>query len=626
MRDNRYTNQHLLELLQNDISLKSSRDRILTVDTLIIDEISMISAKVFDQLEFVCRCLRQNNKLFGGIQIIVSGDFGQLPPVANENYADPGHLCFTSQAWQLGLPQCHVVILDQVMRQHEPEIIAAIRELALGELSNETKTLLFSLSRPLPDSTERAIYLYARNFEVEMTNYDHLRQLDGQESSYHAKQDGMSKYLRSCQAPEVLVLKPGCRVMLVANVTPEFVNGSLGYVIEVRETSCVVDFDEIGRLDVNPYLFTTFSRREGRDIASRLQLPLRLAYATTIHKAQGMSLSRVVVDARKNNKPGQLATAVGRCTSKDGLQLLHFSSDDVPKQLESVKNFLVSCNYGDQRDCDDLNHTCCNKNTFPHLDLNIPSDDDIMATASADDDQNSYDDDDITNGLMEAYDHVLQEEMSLTENSPDFVQLRNEVQQDFSAGDTPDQVHMRDCDREHSDTIDQYLISQWHSITQLFKETDTGKSRKHKDFSDFLVKCDKNFMSREHDSILRCVFKNQELNPIERRLAHKYQLQLQQRFLSRLAQKGATNNSPTTDHAISKNVEPSDLSKAGIRYLAGMCFAKAKYRQSSIALHNIHKLKEIQKVQQARLRVGLLDTHIHSQKHTFNKTLNNHRH
>jgi ATP-dependent DNA helicase PIF1 len=84
MRDNRYTNQHLLELLQNDISLKSSRHRILKVDTFIIDEISTISAKVFDQLEFVCRCLRQNNKLFGDIQIIVSGDFGQLPPVANE--------------------------------------------------------------------------------------------------------------------------------------------------------------------------------------------------------------------------------------------------------------------------------------------------------------------------------------------------------------------------------------------------------------------------------------------------------------------------------------------------------------------------------------------------------------
>jgi hypothetical protein len=113
--------------------------------------------------------------------------------------------------------------------------------------------------------------------------------------------------------------------------------------IYVGDDGCIVDFAAVGRVSIKPYLFTVYSREKGCDIATHEYPPLRLAYALTIHKAQGMSLPHVVVDAKDVNKAAQLATAIGQATSVDGLQLLNFNKDQRPKHIDSVISLYKSC-------------------------------------------------------------------------------------------------------------------------------------------------------------------------------------------------------------------------------------------------------------------------------------------
>ena len=239
----------------------------------------MISARVFSQLEFICRNLRGNDCVFGGLQVIVGGDFRQLKPVPNNAYRDPGDYCFLSDAWNCALR--HVVVLDTVIRQREPVLITAIQELATRNLSPSSVSFLKSLARPLPD-TCKPTYLYARNYDVMMTCYDFLCEIPGEEKSYHAVDDGELKKLSNVHVPKVLVMKKGCKVMLTVNLSTALVNGSIGTLIEMGQDHCTVNFNDVGPALIKPYCFTVFSQELGRNVASRTQLPLKLAYAITI--------------------------------------------------------------------------------------------------------------------------------------------------------------------------------------------------------------------------------------------------------------------------------------------------------------------------------------------------------
>ena len=140
MMDGRFAKEELLEnLLYND-GYHRALDRIKKTDVLFIDEVSMMSAKTFECLEFVCRMIKNAEIQFGGLQVVASGDFKQLPPVPDHFHGDPGLFCFESPAFNRIFP--HHIQLTQVERQEEPDLILAINELCEGKPSESTHTLM----------------------------------------------------------------------------------------------------------------------------------------------------------------------------------------------------------------------------------------------------------------------------------------------------------------------------------------------------------------------------------------------------------------------------------------------------------------------------------------------------
>lgn len=174
----------------------------------------MISAKTFNQLEILCRHVRTNYEYCGGIQVILGGDFYQLPPVANEIICDPGNHCFKLSWFNNCFP--HKVKLHLIHRQSDTTLIKCINELEVGDPSDESVAFLKSLDRPLLNE-EKCIHLFARNYDVNLFNYNNLQNLPGELKIFKAKDEGSEHYLNKFLAPKNLVLKTGCPVMLVRN-------------------------------------------------------------------------------------------------------------------------------------------------------------------------------------------------------------------------------------------------------------------------------------------------------------------------------------------------------------------------------------------------------------------------
>ena len=297
----------------------------------------MISAKVFDQLEHVCRHVRQNDRIFGGIQLIVAGDFYQLPPVPNELYGDPGKLCFLYPNWAKALP--HQVILDEVVRQDELDLIEAINGLEQGRPSPEASDPLNSLSRPI-DSEITPTYIYATNFEVDLKNHDLLEQMPGERKLFHAADKGDHHYLNHIQAPEKLALKVGCPVMLLCNLGGKLLNGVTGIVTSIEDDEIICSFGNMTH-KIHKETFTVYDPVLRTNIAERIQFPLKLCFAITIHKAQGMTLDRAIINCKGAFLPGQIGVAVGRVKCKAGLQVLNYDRKLVRKHPEYVDKFYA---------------------------------------------------------------------------------------------------------------------------------------------------------------------------------------------------------------------------------------------------------------------------------------------
>ncbi|CAC5386233.1 PIF1 [Mytilus coruscus] len=185
---------------------------------------------MFNQIEFICRKIRDSDLYFGGIQVIGSGDFFQLPPVPNLLNQDPGEFCFKSDVFKNVFR--HKIVLDKVMRQDEPDFVKAIHDISRGELPTDTHNLLKRLQRPLPPGND-PIRLFARNFDREVYNASRLIDLEGDLKSFHSLDEGDPTKLRKMFVGQSLHLKINCPVMLVKHLSKNLVNGLQGTVQEI---------------------------------------------------------------------------------------------------------------------------------------------------------------------------------------------------------------------------------------------------------------------------------------------------------------------------------------------------------------------------------------------------------
>ena len=357
IEDGRHLDEEIVHLVQSDERFITVKKDIMSTDLLIIDEISMISAKTLHQVEVLCRNIRESLDFFGGIQIILSGDFYQLPPVENKLIGEPGNYCYKLPWFNDCFP--HKIELNIIHRQSEAELIKCINNLELGNPSEETIAFLNSLDRPLPNENE-ATQLFARNFDVDIFNYYKIQNLPGEMKTYRATDEGSEYYLRKFLAPKNLGLKVGCKVMLVRNLSDTLVNGLCGIVCQLNNVSVDVKFEinyKFVTVTLKPVVFTTYDPVEKIFVAKRTQIPLKLAYAITVHKSQGMSLSYVVVNCEYCFQAGQIGVAVGRAVQIDGLRVKIFRKTLCRKHPPHVTDFYQNFSLGILKD--DL--SCCRK-------------------------------------------------------------------------------------------------------------------------------------------------------------------------------------------------------------------------------------------------------------------------
>lgn len=316
----------LESLSEADLVRLSEADRLIkrynATDILVIDEVSMLHGRRLNMINRLAKRLRGNDKPFGGLQIILVGDLFQLPPISRGG--EPLDFIHNSEAWKELSPEiCY--ISEQHRQQEHDYLLELLEAMRSGEVSEDQSFLLNERLNQKPGDDMVVTRLYSHNIDVDSINRQHLNELDGEAVGYKMYTKGkgpkLEQLMKSLLTPQVLELKIGAEVMFVANNFAEgFVNGSRGQVIDFDGDAPIVRLAKGKKLKVQPHTWSL--NEDGRVLAEATQLPLRLAWAITIHKSQGMSIEAAEIDLTRAFTPGMGYVALSRVTSFSGLYLI----------------------------------------------------------------------------------------------------------------------------------------------------------------------------------------------------------------------------------------------------------------------------------------------------------------
>lgn len=296
------------------------RKRYLSTDVLVIDEISMVHGARLDMVNQAARLLRGSDEPFGGLQVILVGDLFQLPPVSpGREVFDFAHL---SRAWQEMAPViCYLT--EQHRQTSEDPLLQLLEAMRSGDFDQMHLDSLESRRGSAPRG-QTVTRLYTHNIDVDSINQKHLHALPAESHSYQMATSGnkakIESLVKSVLAPAELHLKIGAEVMFVANdFAAGYVNGSRGIVVAFAGGYPVVQLRSGKEITVQMHTWSL--TEDGKVRAEVSQLPLRLAWAITVHKSQGMSLDGAEIDLSRAFTPGMGYVALSRLRSLDGLFL-----------------------------------------------------------------------------------------------------------------------------------------------------------------------------------------------------------------------------------------------------------------------------------------------------------------
>lgn len=304
--------------IERILAKSSLKKRMAQTRVLIIDEVSMLDGHVLDAVDAITRAFKDRSKPFGGLQVVLSGDLFQLPPVTKSG--EP-FFVFNSEAWKsMGLKICY---LEEQHRQDDSNLLSLLNAIRSNNVDETHFEELSERIKPAP-SGEDIIKLYTHNAHVDDINQAELAKLKTETRTYHmtskGRQSAVESLINRCLAPEQLVLKLGAEVMFVANnPAKQFYNGTLGKVVKFSDSGKPVIQTKQHLITVDEH---TWKTEDGdKTIAEVTQLPLRLAWAITIHKSQGMSLDAAEIDLSKSFEPGMGYVALSRVRSIEGLYI-----------------------------------------------------------------------------------------------------------------------------------------------------------------------------------------------------------------------------------------------------------------------------------------------------------------
>lgn len=345
-----------LSLLSNMKLSKTKLKIIRSLDLLVIDEISMVRADLLDAIDTVLRKVRRCDKAFGGVQLLMIGDIQQLAPVARQNEWEllqdyyKSVYFFDSHVLQKNPYIC--VELDHIYRQNDTEFIDILNQVRNNRLDSNSLQILNSRYIPnfKPDDNEGYITLTTHNSQADEINEEKLNAIDSETLTFTAEITGIFPE-NAYPTKEVLELKVGAQVMFVKNdPLPEklYYNGKIGKIIayDKDEGIKVRCDDEV--INVMPVKWQNFEYTlneqtndiEEKEIGSFTQIPLKTAWAITIHKSQGLTFEKVVLNAEMAFAHGQVYVALSRCTSLKGLVLNAKISNNVLYNDNTINTFV----------------------------------------------------------------------------------------------------------------------------------------------------------------------------------------------------------------------------------------------------------------------------------------------
>lgn len=337
---------------------KVSRDplfvkRIKAIDTLIIDEISMVRADILDEISDLLQQIKKRNVPFGGVRLIMFGDVSQLPPIVSGSEGDiftkyyESPYFFSSKA--IRLSGFTTIIFEKSYRQTDSVFVNLLNNIRRGKINQEDEALLSSRYMQ-PPKDFNGIRICTHNSEVKAINESSIDRIDSPKFEFQAEVSGIPP--KGAQCEEILVLKKGCQVIMKKNVEGEYYNGSSGIVTDIDKDGGIiyvkiVDSGKICMIPKNTWENVEYSVINGKlcekTIGTITQFPMKLGYAITVHASQGMTFDHVIVDAEKSFANGQAYVALSRCRTLENTYLSSRVSNSQLIQDPVLIDFYDKC-------------------------------------------------------------------------------------------------------------------------------------------------------------------------------------------------------------------------------------------------------------------------------------------
>lgn len=336
------TGKQNIDVIQSNINNnKYLKKRWINLRLLIIDEISMLSAEFFDKIELLARLIRNSEKPFGGIQLILSGDFCQLSPIDTKSF------CFEANSWNLVIDK--IIYLHKIIRQENMEFQKCLSNIRLGITDDFTKDIINSrINVSLKNSYGiTPTKLFSKNINVDNTNKNELNKLTQTNKKYEYKMNSIfnnnliaEKYKKNLSAVENLELCLGCQVMLIFNldISNKLINGSRGIVTDFvyQNGSFIPLVKFLNGIEIPIDYHIWKIEEEDKLLGTITQIPLKLAYAFSIHKSQGSSLDYAILDLSQLFDYGMAYVALSRVRNLNGLTITSINWNKVNANPKAI--------------------------------------------------------------------------------------------------------------------------------------------------------------------------------------------------------------------------------------------------------------------------------------------------